>query len=110
MIKKTSMDILDVFTNSVFKFIDQQSPPSQAKYVYDLGTLKEAKKIFDPGWTNLYSALTYYFYEFVNDDQRVALAAAINSGKDVLSYKYQVLSCWPLPLFLYLSLSHIHTH
>ncbi|KAL4592249.1 hypothetical protein LXL04_005237 [Taraxacum kok-saghyz] len=32
MIKKTSMDILDVFTNSVFKFFDHPSLPSQSNF------------------------------------------------------------------------------
>lgn len=32
MIKKTSMDLLDVFTNSMFKFIDHPSLPSQSNF------------------------------------------------------------------------------
>ncbi|KAI3725763.1 hypothetical protein L1987_65555 [Smallanthus sonchifolius] len=68
----------------------------EAKDVSDLGTLKEAKKIFVPGGTDLYSARaikikedegyrTYYFYEFGNDDQRAALVAAVNSGKTIIA-------------------------
>ncbi|KAI7736669.1 hypothetical protein M8C21_009134 [Ambrosia artemisiifolia] len=69
---------------------------SYAKDVSDLGTLKEAKKIFVPGGTDLYSARaikikedegyrTYYFYEFGNDDQHAALVAAVNSGKTIIA-------------------------
>ncbi|KAM0034024.1 hypothetical protein Hdeb2414_s0016g00492601 [Helianthus debilis subsp. tardiflorus] len=68
----------------------------EAKDVSDLGTLKEAKKIFVPGGTDLYSARaikikedegyrTYYFYEFGNDDQHAALVAAVNSGKTIIA-------------------------
>ncbi|KAK9067485.1 hypothetical protein SSX86_014815 [Deinandra increscens subsp. villosa] len=68
----------------------------EAKDVSDLGTLKEAKKIFVPGGTDLYSARaikikeeegyrTYYFYEFGNDDQHAALVASVNSGKAVIA-------------------------
>lgn len=68
----------------------------EAKDVSDFGTLKEAKKIFVPGGTNLYSARaikikedegyrTYYFYEFGNDDQHAALVAAVNSGKTIIA-------------------------
>ncbi|KAK1432514.1 hypothetical protein QVD17_09411 [Tagetes erecta] len=68
----------------------------EAQDVSDLGTLKEAKKIFVPGGTDLYSARaikikedegyrTYYFYEFGNDDQHAALVAAVNSGKTIIA-------------------------
>lgn len=64
----------------------------EAKDITDLGSLKEAAKIFVPGGATLYSAHTikikeeegyrnYYFYEFGNDIQHVALVAAVNSGK-----------------------------
>ncbi|KAH7846144.1 hypothetical protein Vadar_010443 [Vaccinium darrowii] len=64
----------------------------EAKDVTDLGTLKEAAKIFVPGGSTIYSARTikikedesfktYYFYEFGRDGQHVALVAAVNSGK-----------------------------
>ncbi|XP_071936899.1 uncharacterized protein [Coffea arabica] len=63
-----------------------------AKDVTDLGSIKEAAKIFVPGGATLYSARTikikedegfrtYYFYEFGSDEQHVALVAAVNSGK-----------------------------
>lgn len=64
----------------------------EAKDVTDLGTLKEAAKIFVPGGSTIYSARTikikddesfktYYFYEFARDGQHAALVAAVNSGK-----------------------------
>ncbi|OAY70577.1 hypothetical protein ACMD2_19681 [Ananas comosus] len=64
----------------------------EAKDITDLGSLKEAAKIFVPGGANLYSARTikikddeslrtYYFYEFGIDTQHVALVAAVNNGK-----------------------------
>ncbi|CAK9167486.1 unnamed protein product [Ilex paraguariensis] len=65
---------------------------AHAKDITDLGSLKEAAKIFVPGGATLYSArtikikedegfMTYYFYEFGRDEQHVALVAAVNSGK-----------------------------
>ncbi|XP_039135905.1 uncharacterized protein LOC120273346 [Dioscorea cayenensis subsp. rotundata] len=64
----------------------------EAKDITDIGSLKQAAKIFVPGGANLYSARTikiredetvrsYYFYEFGLEDQHVALVATINSGK-----------------------------
>lgn len=64
----------------------------EAKDITDIGSLKQAAKIFVPGSANLYSARTikiredetvrsYYFYEFGLEDQHVALVATINSGK-----------------------------
>ncbi|XP_078179027.1 tagatose-6-phosphate ketose/aldose isomerase, putative (Mog1/PsbP/DUF1795-like photosystem II reaction center PsbP family protein) isoform X2 [Carex rostrata] len=64
----------------------------EANDITDLGTLKEAVKIFVPGGAILYYARaikvkeeeklkTYYFYEFGFDKQHVALMAAVNSGK-----------------------------
>lgn len=64
----------------------------EAKDITDLGSLKEAARIFVPGGATLYSARTlkikedegfrtYYFYEFGRDEQHVALVAAVNSGK-----------------------------
>ncbi|CDP17967.1 unnamed protein product [Coffea canephora] len=69
---------------------------SQAKDVTDLGSIKEAAKIFVPGGATLYSARTikikedegfrtYYFYEFGRDEQHVALVAAVNSGKAIIA-------------------------
>ncbi|KAG1331730.1 Hexose transporter HXT15 [Cocos nucifera] len=71
----------------------------EAKDITDLGTLKEAAKIFVPGSANLYSARTikvkedeslrtYYFYEFGVDAQHVALVATVNSGKMITSYTF----------------------
>ncbi|WCJ43191.1 Mog1/PsbP/DUF1795-like photosystem II reaction center PsbP family protein [Euphorbia peplus] len=68
----------------------------EAKDITDLGSLKEAAKIFVPGGTTIYSARTikikeeenirnYYFYEFGNEEQHVALVAAINSGKAIIA-------------------------
>ncbi|KAM3362812.1 hypothetical protein P3S68_017666 [Capsicum galapagoense] len=64
----------------------------EAKDITDLGSLKEAAKIFVPAGSTLYSGRsikikedegfrTYYFYEFARDEQHVALVAAVNSGK-----------------------------
>ncbi|GAB2287355.1 hypothetical protein Dimus_021734 [Dionaea muscipula] len=64
----------------------------EAQDITDLGSLKDAARIFVPGGSTLYTARTikikedegfrtYYFYEFGRDKQRVALVAAINSGK-----------------------------
>ncbi|XP_030534939.1 uncharacterized protein LOC115744007 [Rhodamnia argentea] len=63
----------------------------EAQDITDLGSLKEAAKIFIPGGATVYSARnikikeegfkTYYFYEFSRDEQRVALVAAVDSGK-----------------------------
>lgn len=64
----------------------------EAQDITDLGSLKEAAKIFIPGGSSLYSARTikikedegfrtYYFYEFGRDEQHVALVAAVNGGK-----------------------------
>ncbi|KAG5590800.1 hypothetical protein H5410_041314 [Solanum commersonii] len=68
----------------------------EAKDITDLGSLKEAAKIFVPAGSTLYSVRsikikedegfrTYYFYEFVRDEQHVALVAAVNSGKAVIA-------------------------
>ncbi|XP_027114547.1 uncharacterized protein LOC113762043 isoform X1 [Coffea eugenioides] len=68
----------------------------EAKDVTDLGSIKEAAKIFVPGGATLYSARTikikedegfrtYYFYEFGSDEQHVALVAAVNSGKAIIA-------------------------
>ncbi|KAG9457449.1 hypothetical protein H6P81_001957 [Aristolochia fimbriata] len=64
----------------------------ESKDITDLGSLKEAAKIFVPGGATLYSARslkikededirTYYFYEFGVADQHAALVAGINKGK-----------------------------
>ncbi|KAE8771382.1 hypothetical protein D1007_56752 [Hordeum vulgare] len=64
----------------------------EAKDITELGTLKEASKLFVPGSAKIYSARTikvkdqegirmYYFYEFGFDKQHVALMATVDSGK-----------------------------
>ncbi|CAI9102298.1 OLC1v1000543C1 [Oldenlandia corymbosa var. corymbosa] len=74
----------------------------EAKDITDFGSLKDAAKIFVPGGATLYSARTikvkedegfrtYYFYEFGRDEQRVALVAAVNSGKVSCSHSYMVV-------------------
>ncbi|PON85503.1 Mog1/PsbP, alpha/beta/alpha sandwich [Trema orientale] len=68
----------------------------EAQDITDLGSLKEAAKIFVPGGATLYSARTikikedegfrtYYFYEFGRYDQHVALFTAVNSGKAIIA-------------------------
>ncbi|KAK4349231.1 hypothetical protein RND71_031986 [Anisodus tanguticus] len=68
----------------------------EAKDITDLGSLKEAAKIFVPAGSTLYSGRsikikedegfrTYYFYEFARDEQHVALVAAVNSGKAIIA-------------------------
>lgn len=68
----------------------------EAKDITDLGSLKEAAKIFVPAGSTLYSVRTikikedegfrtYYFYEFVRNEQHVALVAGVNSGKAVIA-------------------------
>uniref|UniRef100_A0A0F7GX96 Photosystem II reaction center PsbP family protein n=1 Tax=Monsonia emarginata TaxID=28966 RepID=A0A0F7GX96_9ROSI len=64
----------------------------EAQDITDLGSLKEAAKIFVPGGANIYSARTikikeeegfrtYYFYEFGDGAQHLAIVAAVNGGK-----------------------------
>ncbi|KAL1536047.1 hypothetical protein AAHA92_28757 [Salvia divinorum] len=68
----------------------------EAQDIADLGSLKEAAKIFVPVGATLYSARTfkikeeegyrnYYFYEFGGDEQRIALVAAVSSGKAIIA-------------------------
>lgn len=68
----------------------------EAKDITDLGTLKEASKIFVPAGAKIFSARTikvkeeedirtYYFYEFSLDKQHVALMATVNSGKTYIA-------------------------
>ncbi|CAL4908099.1 unnamed protein product [Urochloa decumbens] len=68
----------------------------EAKDITDLGTLKEASKIFVPAGAKVLSARTikvkddedirtYYFYEFGLDKQHVALMATVNSGKTYIA-------------------------
>ncbi|CAK7340787.1 unnamed protein product [Dovyalis caffra] len=77
----------------------------EAKDITDLGSLKEASKIFVPGGSTLYSARTlkvkeeegyrtYYFYEFGRDEEHVALVAAVNSGKAIVAGATAPQSKW----------------
>ncbi|EEF49788.1 uncharacterized protein LOC8285520 [Ricinus communis] len=77
----------------------------EAKDITDLGSLKEAAKVFVPGGSTLYSARaikvkeeegfrTYYFYEFGREEQHVALVAAINSGKAIIAGATAPQSRW----------------
>ncbi|KAG6751652.1 hypothetical protein POTOM_043849 [Populus tomentosa] len=77
----------------------------QAKDITDLGSLKEAAKLFVPGGTTLYSARTlkikeeegyrtYYFYEFGKDEQHAALVAVVNSGKAIIAGATAPQSKW----------------
>ncbi|KAJ8753401.1 hypothetical protein K2173_019800 [Erythroxylum novogranatense] len=77
----------------------------EAKDITDLGSLKEAAKIFVPGGATIYSARTirikedegfrsYYFYEFGRDEEHVALVAAVNSGKTIIAGATAPQSKW----------------
>ncbi|XP_021898695.1 uncharacterized protein LOC110815286 isoform X2 [Carica papaya] len=77
----------------------------EAKDITDLGSLKEAARIFVPGGATLYSARTlkikeeeglrtYYFYEFGRDEQHVALVAAVSSGKAIIAGATAPMSRW----------------
>ncbi|KDP23552.1 hypothetical protein JCGZ_23385 [Jatropha curcas] len=77
----------------------------EAKDITDLGSLKEAAKIFVPGGSTLFSARTikikedegfrtYYFYEFGRDEQHAALVAAVNSGKAIIAGATAPQSKW----------------
>ncbi|KAI5566500.1 hypothetical protein POPTR_013G026500v4 [Populus trichocarpa] len=77
----------------------------EAKDITDLGSLKEAAKLFVPGGTTLFSARTlkikeeegyrtYYFYEFGRDDQHAALVAVVNSGKAIIAGATAPQSKW----------------
>ncbi|KAH7543121.1 uncharacterized protein LOC107411992 [Ziziphus jujuba] len=77
----------------------------EAKDITDLGSLKAAAKIFVPGGATLYSARTikikeeegfrtYYYYEFGQNDQHVALFTAVNSGKAIIAGATAPQSKW----------------
>ncbi|KAI6692510.1 hypothetical protein NL676_020220 [Syzygium grande] len=77
----------------------------EAQDITALGSLREAAKIFVPGGSTLYSARnikikeeegfkTYYFYEFSRDEQRVALVAAVDSGKAFIAGATAPQSKW----------------
>ncbi|KAK8467936.1 hypothetical protein PHAVU_007G182300 [Phaseolus vulgaris] len=77
----------------------------QAQNISDLGSLKEAAKIFVPGGSKLYSArsikikedesfTTYYFYEFGKDDQHVAMMTGVSSGTAFIAGATSPQSKW----------------
>ncbi|KAM7476996.1 hypothetical protein LguiB_024239 [Lonicera macranthoides] len=77
----------------------------EAKDITDMGSLKEAAKLFVPGGSTLYSARTikikedegfrtYYFYEFGRDEVHFALVATVNSGKVFISGSAAPESKW----------------
>ncbi|RDX61396.1 hypothetical protein CR513_60384, partial [Mucuna pruriens] len=77
----------------------------QAQNITDLGSLKEAARIFVPGGATLYSArsikikedegfATYYFYEFGKDEQHVALMTGVSSGKAFIAGATAPQSKW----------------
>ncbi|KAF8401612.1 hypothetical protein HHK36_012558 [Tetracentron sinense] len=77
----------------------------EAKDITDLGSLKEAAKIFVPGGATIFSARTikireaeglrtYYFYEFGIDEQHAALVAAVNGGKAFIAGASALKSKW----------------
>lgn len=64
----------------------------EAKDITDLGSLKNAAKLFVPGGATLYSARTikikedegfrnFYYYEFGRDGEHFAVVTAVNRGK-----------------------------
>ncbi|XP_022999127.1 uncharacterized protein LOC111493605 isoform X1 [Cucurbita maxima] len=77
----------------------------QAKDITDIGSLREAAKIFVPGGATLFSARTfkikddegfrtYYFYEFGKNEEHVALVATVNSGQAFVAGATAPLSKW----------------
>ncbi|KAL1811807.1 hypothetical protein ACET3Z_021872 [Daucus carota] len=64
----------------------------EAKDITDIGSLKDAAKLFVPGGATLYSARTikikedegfrnYYYYEFGREGEHFAVVTAVNRGK-----------------------------
>ncbi|OMO99097.1 Na+/H+ exchanger [Corchorus olitorius] len=77
----------------------------EAQDITDLGSIKDAAKIFVPGGSTLYNARTikikedegfktYYFYEFGREEQHIALMAAVNSGKAIIAGATAPQSKW----------------
>ncbi|XVE89725.1 hypothetical protein DITRI_Ditri20bG0018800 [Diplodiscus trichospermus] len=77
----------------------------EAQDITDLGSIKEAAKIFVPGGATLYNARTikikedegfktYYFYEFGRDEQHIALMATVNCGKAIIAGATAPQSQW----------------
>ncbi|OIV90843.1 hypothetical protein TanjilG_15576 [Lupinus angustifolius] len=78
----------------------------EAQDITDLGSLRDAAKLFVPGGSTLYSARpikikedglrTYYFYEFGRYDQRVALLAGVSRGKAITAGATAPQSKWDI--------------
>ncbi|KAF1878965.1 hypothetical protein Lal_00047637 [Lupinus albus] len=78
----------------------------EAQDITDLGSLKDAAKLFVPGGSTLYSARsikikedglrTYYFYEFGRYDQHVALLAGVSRGKAITAGATAPQSKWDI--------------
>ncbi|XP_022719329.1 uncharacterized protein LOC111277271 [Durio zibethinus] len=77
----------------------------EAQDITDLGSIKEAAKIFVPGGATLFNARTikikedegfktYYFYEFGRDEQHIVLVATVNSGKAIIAGATAPQSKW----------------
>ncbi|XP_054802646.1 UPF0603 protein At1g54780, chloroplastic [Prosopis cineraria] len=77
----------------------------EAQDITDLGSLKNAARIFVPGGATLFSARTikikeedgfrtYYFYEFGRDDEHVALMAGVSGGKAIIAGATAPQSKW----------------
>ncbi|KAI9098924.1 hypothetical protein K1719_024691 [Acacia pycnantha] len=77
----------------------------EAQDISDLGSLKNAARIFVPGGATLYSARTikikeedgfrtYYFYEFGRYEEHVALMAGVSSGKAIIAGATAPQSKW----------------
>uniref|UniRef100_A0A0F7CYL4 Photosystem II reaction center PsbP family protein n=1 Tax=Geranium maderense TaxID=28964 RepID=A0A0F7CYL4_9ROSI len=77
----------------------------EAQDITDLGSLKEAAKIFVPGGATIYSARTikikedegfrtFYYYEFGDGVQHLALFATVNGGKALVAGAIAPQSKW----------------
>uniref|UniRef100_A0A0F7GY85 Photosystem II reaction center PsbP family protein n=1 Tax=Erodium texanum TaxID=28960 RepID=A0A0F7GY85_EROTE len=77
----------------------------EAQDITDFGSLKEAAKIFVPGGANIYAARTikikeeegfrtYYYYEFGDGVQHLALFATVDAGKAFVSGAAAPQSKW----------------
>uniref|UniRef100_A0A0F7GXC3 Photosystem II reaction center PsbP family protein n=1 Tax=Geranium incanum TaxID=1158081 RepID=A0A0F7GXC3_9ROSI len=77
----------------------------EAQDITDLGSLKEAAKVFVPGGANIYSARTikikeeegfrtFYYYEFGDGIQHLALFATVNGGKAIVAGATAPQSKW----------------
>ncbi|XP_021282835.1 uncharacterized protein LOC110415489 [Herrania umbratica] len=77
----------------------------EAQDITDLGSIKEAARIFVPGGATLYNARTikikedegfktYYFYEFGRDELHIALVATVNVGKAIIAGATAPQSKW----------------